>query len=125
MTKAKQAGTRFETEVVNFLRTWWEAIDRRPQAGRFDKGDLKYGPAGWTIECKNQAKILLPLFMRQARVEATNNGDERYVVIIKARRGKYSTGATRESYALMPLHMWADVAKEVETLRGRLGRAAA
>lgn len=114
---AKAAGTRWETEVVRYLRAWWAEVDRRPLSGRYDKGDIKYGPAGWTVECKNQQRLNLPLFLRQAKTEAANNGTGRYVVIVRNRRSKFSSGATADAFAVMPLHAWADTVKELELLR--------
>lgn len=117
MSSSKAVGTRWETAIVNYLRPWWPLVGRRPLAGRYDKGDVGHGPQGWTIECKNQAKMNLPLWLRQAKVEARNNGDPWYVVIAKNRRGTVSTGATADAFAVMPLLLWAELVHEVERLR--------
>jgi len=116
---SKQAGTRWETEVVNYLRQWWPMVDRRPLAGRYDKGDIKYAASGWTIECKNHAKLNFPMFLRQARTEAANNGDPWYVAVVKNRKAKFSSGATADAFAVMPLRVWAELAHELEDLRAR------
>ena len=117
MTSAsKAAGTRWETQVCDFLRSWWPEIDRRPLAGRYDKGDIKYGPQGWTLECKNEQRITLPLYLRQARNEASNNGDRWYVAVVRNRRGKFSTGAVEDAFAVLPLGKWASLVSEYENL---------
>lgn len=113
---SKATGTRWETAVVGFLRFWWAEIDRRPLAGRYDRGDVKYGPKGWTIECKNEERIRLPFYMRQARVEAANNGDRWFVAVVRNRRGKLSTGAVEDAFAVMPLRLWAELVAEHERL---------
>lgn len=110
----KAAGTRWETAVVNYLRSWWETIDRRPLAGRYDRGDIKGGPRWWTIECKNEATIRLPFYLRQAKVEATNNGDPWYVAIVRNRRGRLSSGSVEDAFAVMPLRLWAQLVYEHE-----------
>lgn len=120
---SKATGTRWETEVVRYLREWWPTIDRRPLAGRFDKGDIKYGPQRWTIECKNHNRINLPFFLRQTRTEARNNADPYYVCVIKSRRGKYSSGATGEAFAVMPLELWAELAADHERLLDDLAKS--
>lgn len=113
-SRSKASGTRWESAVVTYLRSWWREVDRTPLAGRFDKGDIKYGPPGWTIECKCQQRIDLPMFMRQSKKEAENNGHSRYVCIVKNRRSKWSSGNVAEAFAVMPLSVWADVARECE-----------
>jgi hypothetical protein len=111
---SKAAGTRWETAVVGYLRSWWPTIDRRPLSGRYDRGDIKYGPRAWTIECKNEAKIRLPFYMRQAAVEATNNGDPWYVAVVRNRRGRLSSGTVADAFAVLPLRLWAQLTYEHE-----------
>ena len=117
MNASKAAGTRWETAVVGYLRAWWPTIDRRPLSGRYDKGDIKYGPKNWTVECKNEERIRLPHYLRQARVEAANNGDSWFVAVVRNRRGKMSTGAVEDAFAVMPLRLWAELVAEHERLK--------
>lgn len=113
-SRSKAAGTRWETAVAGYLRQWWPDIERRSLAGRYDRGDLKSGPTGWTIECKNEQRICLPLYLRQAKAEAANNGDPWYVVVVRNRRGQQSSGATGEAFAVLPLEAWANLVRERE-----------
>jgi len=114
---SKQAGTRWETRVVTYLRRYWPKIERRQLTGRFDKGDILNGPDDWTLECKAEARINLPLYLRQAKAEAENAGTSRYVAIVKNRRGKLSSGSVEDAFAVMPLHLWASLVCELEALR--------
>ena len=114
MSASKACGTRWETEVVRYLRKWWPLMERRPLAGRYDKGDIMWGPKGWTLECKNEQRITLPRYLRQAKVSAANNNDPWCVAIVRNRRGKLSSGATEDAFAVMPLAMWAQIAFEHE-----------
>lgn len=104
----KAAGTRWETRVVTYLRKWWPNIERRQLSGRFDKGDILNGPAWWTLECKAEARINLPQYLREAKAEAENAGNYLYAAVVKNRRGKLSTGAVEDAFVVMPLSLWAD-----------------
>jgi hypothetical protein len=105
---SKAAGTRWETRVVSYLARWWSDICRRELTGRLDKGDIRNGPEGWTLECKAEARINLPRYLREAKVEAENAGNPLYAAIVKNRRGKLSTGSVEDAFVVMPLHLWAD-----------------
>lgn len=113
---SKAAGTRWETRVVSYLTRYWPDICRRELTGRFDKGDIRNGPDGWTLECKAEARINLPQYMREAKVEAENAGNHWYAAIVKNRRGKLSTGAVEDAFVVMPLHLWADLLMDLEGL---------
>lgn len=113
-SKNKAAGTAWETAIVNFLVAWWERIERRALAGMFDKGDILNGPDNWTIEAKTAKTIDLPRFLREAKAEAENSGTRWYVAVVKNRRGKYSSGAVGDAFAVMPLRLWAELVREHE-----------
>jgi hypothetical protein len=89
-------------------------MERRPLAGRYDKGDIMWGPARWTLECKNEQRIDLPRYLRQARVSAGNNDDPWFVAIVRNRRGRMSSGSTADAFAVMPLALWAQLTWEWE-----------
>lgn len=122
---SKAKGTRWESQVVSYLRKWWPDIDRRPLSGRYDRGDITYGPRGWTIEAKNEQRITLARYMWQGRFEADNNNHRYFVVIIKNRRGRNSTGAVQDAYALMPLGQWAELIKRLEDAQSQVGQVPA
>jgi hypothetical protein len=110
----KAAGTRWERDICAYLARWWPKIDRRILSGRFDKGDIINGPDGWTIEAKTAKRIDLPQFLREAEAEAKNAGNNWFVAVVKNRRGKLSSGATADAFAVMPLNKWAEFVAEYE-----------
>lgn len=56
---AKQAGTRFESAIVDYLASrGWRHAERRAKTGALDKGDIT-GIPGVVIEAKDVAKITL------------------------------------------------------------------
>jgi hypothetical protein len=111
---SKKAGTWWETQVVNYLRPYWPKINRRALRGRFDGGDTQDGPADCSLECKNEARIELPRYLRQAKAAAARNGHRYYAAIVRNRRGKFSSGSVSEAFAVMPLALWADVMRRLE-----------
>ena len=109
--------------MVSYLVRFWPDICRRALTGRFDKGDIQNGPAGWTLECKAEARINLPQYLREARTEAENAGNHWYAAVVKNRRGKLSSGAVEDAFVVMHLSLWAEYVAEHEELylKGRWG----
>ena len=70
---AKQAGTRWESAIVDLASRGWRHAERRAKTGALDKGDIT-GVPGVVIEAKDVAKISLAEFLREAQVEAENAG---------------------------------------------------
>ena len=94
---AKQAGTRFESAIVDYLASrGWRHAERRAKTGALDKGDIA-GIPGVVIEAKDVAKITLAEFLREAQVEAENAGALVGAAWIK-RRGKASPA---DAYVVM------------------------
>ena len=94
---AKQAGTRWESAIVDYLASrGWRHAERRAKTGAHDKGDIT-GVPGVVIEAKDVAKISLAEFLREAQVEAENAGALVGAAWIK-RRGKASPA---DAYVVM------------------------
>lgn len=70
----KAKGSKFETDVMKWLRSLGHFCERLAKAGAKDEGDLVTIIAGETyiLECKNRKKIDLPAFWDEAQVEARN-----------------------------------------------------
>lgn len=84
---ARQAGTKWETAIVEALRlAGWDACERRRLSGKRDRGDIA-GVPGVVIEAKNTARIDLAGAVDQANIERENADAEHGVAWIK-RRGK-------------------------------------
>ncbi len=93
---AKAAGTRFERLVADYLAEELDddRIDRAPKAGAKDKGDIagvRFGGRRIVIECKDVARMDLPKWVREARVEA-ENADALIGVVVHKRRGVATPG---------------------------------
>ncbi|MEV4939606.1 hypothetical protein [Streptomyces zaomyceticus] len=91
---AKAKGTRYESEIRDFLNANGFTVRRVVQMGRADQGDL-HGYPLHIIEAKSVKSIDLPAFVRQADREAVNAGESFGVCFVKKVRG--STG---EGYAV-------------------------
>lgn len=91
---SKQKGTRFETEVAEYL-----GVERRTLHGNKDEGDLII--PGWAVECKNEKQINLAQYMKEVEAERTNAKAMFGCAVVK-RRGK---GAA-DAYVVMPLHLF-------------------
>lgn len=76
---AKAAGGKFERDIADYLRdNLDDRIDRRVKTGAKDKGDIANVRDSHNnrivIECKNVMKLALPQWVREAHVEAANDG---------------------------------------------------
>ena len=106
---SKIKGTRFESDVVQFLQAnGYPFAERRALAGTVDKGDVTGLGPDWVIECKAVREITLSSFVDEAEVERVNAGATYGVAVVK-RRGKN----VAQAYAVMPLE------KFVELMKGR------
>ena len=109
MNTAKQRGTRFESDVVDYLRAnGFPSVERRALAGALDRGDLT-GLPGFAVECKDHKTIALAAWSNEAKTEATNAGARWWCVIAKRRRSKGSSGTVSDAYVVMPLSVFADL----------------
>ena len=111
-TYNKIKGTRFETDVLKYLRKLGHFADRLALAGKADQGDIVTIIAGQTyiLECKNQKSINLPQFWREAQAEAANYAKARGLpgsppafVIVKRRNA-----AVEQAWVVQPLEKWIE-----------------
>jgi len=108
MSKAKQKGTKAETDVVMWLKAeGWVHAERRALSGNLDKGDINMG-APVVIEVKDHKTITLSEWMKELKVEMGNANVTMGAVIAK-KRGTMQVG---DWYAVMPAYVFADLLKE-------------
>ena len=94
---ARQAGTRWETAIVGYLRDQgWPHAERRARTGAHDQGDIT-GVVGVCIEAKDTARFEPARFLTEAQTEAVNAKAGIGAAWIK-RRGKSSPG---DGYVLL------------------------
>jgi Holliday junction resolvase len=104
----KVKGSRFERDVVSYLRSVGFTQAARTLAGASeDRGDIS-GVANCVLECKCAARIDLSGWLAEARLEAEHAGLPRFAVIAK-RRG---VADVAESYAVVPLWLLAELLRE-------------
>lgn len=85
---AKDAGTRFERLVADYLAGRLGAdIDRQVKTGSKDTGDIRgvsVAGRGIAIECKDyQGRHELPKWLREAETERRNRGAEYGVAVLQ------------------------------------------
>lgn len=89
MRSAKQAGTRFESQVAEYLGSRLEgSVERRRLCGANDKGDLSGVAAHGmqvAVECKDHAKMELAAWVEEAERERENARADLGVVVHKRR----------------------------------------
>jgi hypothetical protein len=108
----KAKGSKFETDVMKYLRKLGHFAERLAKAGANDEGDIVTIIAGQTyiLECKNRKSINLPQFWAEAQTEAANYAKARGLpvnppafVIVKRRRG-----SIEDAWVIQTLEKWAD-----------------
>jgi Holliday junction resolvase len=79
----KAKGSKWETDIMKYLRKLGHFAERLAKAGANDEGDLVTIIAGQTyiLECKNRKKIDLPTFWDEAQKEAQNYAKARGQVV--------------------------------------------
>ena len=106
----KIKGTKFESDVLKYLRKLGHFAERLALAGAEDQGDLVCIIAGQTyiFECKNHKKMDLPRFWKEAEKEAKNYAKARGLpgsppafVIAKRRNA-----GVEKAWVVQPLEEW-------------------
>lgn len=82
MSKAKDKGTRAETECVKYLRQRWPAVERRALAGSGDKGDL-HGIPKTVGEVKAAVQLRLRKWQQETLEEMANAEADNCFLVIK------------------------------------------
>lgn len=108
----KVKGSKFETDVMKYLRKLGHFAERLAKAGSSDEGDIVCIIAGTTyiLECKNRKRIDLPKFWDEAQKEAKNYAKARGLgeapmafVIVKRR-----SASIEKAWVIQPLEKWIE-----------------
>ena len=87
---AREAGTKFERLVADYLAAWVDdRIDRRVKNGPKDRGDiggLRHGGERVVIECKNTSRTDLATWAAEAEIQRGND-DALAGLIVHKRHG--------------------------------------
>ena len=115
----KQKGSKFETDVMKYLRKLGHFAERLAKAGSSDEGDIVTIVAGKTyiLECKNRKAMSLPQFWAEAQAEAANYAKARGLkeappafVIVKRRNA-----SIEDAWVITSLEKWIE---DANTRRG-------
>jgi len=100
-TRSKQKGTTAEREVVNYLKQWWPAAERRALSGNKDKGDVA-GIPGVVVEVKAAATPQQAAWTRETWTEMENAGATCCVLVVKRPRKNVARWDAYVPYVLLP-----------------------
>ena len=104
MSTQRDKGTRFESEIVEYLKAnGFPYAERRAMRGNRDAGDIA-GVPGIAIEAKNHKAMDLGSWMGEAEVGARNAGCTRFAVWHKRRMKPIS-----ESYVTIPASLFVEL----------------
>ena len=109
--KSKVKGTRWESELRDFMIPLGFKVHREAQHGAKDQGDL-FGIDDWTLEAKNEKRITLAKYMDELEAEIANHRTNHGAVLVK--RARKSVG---NSYAVMPTWRLLYLIAELRSLR--------
>jgi hypothetical protein len=115
----KQKGSKFETDVMKYLRKLGHFAERLAKAGSADEGDIVTIIAGQTyiLECKNRKSLSLPQFWAEAQTEAANYTKARGLPVtppafVVVKRRQYGV---EKAWVIQDLDQWAEyVSKKTE-----------
>lgn len=100
-------GSRYENELLKYLREQGYDVERLRLTGKEDEGDLlvRHNGDRFVFEAKNTKRMTLAGWVEEARLEARQYGDHRgiatpYFAVIHKRVGK----GTDQSFVTLPLH---------------------
>ena len=100
---AKAAGTRFESQIADYLAEHVDdRIERRARAGAKDRGDVsgvRHRGARVVIECKNTTRATLGPWVNEAEVERGN--DDALVGVVAHKR--HGNGKPGDQFVTMTL----------------------
>ena len=108
----KAKGSKFETDVMKYLRKLGHFAERLAKAGANDEGDIVTIIAGqsYILECKNRKSINLPQFWAEAQTEADNYAKARGLlhsppafVIVKRRNA-----SIEDAWVITTLEKWIE-----------------
>ena len=108
----KQKGSKFESDVMRYLRSLGHFAERLAKAGANDEGDIVTIIAGQTyiLECKNRKSMSLPQFWAEAQTEAANYAKARGLpvippafVIVKRRNA-----SIEDAWVIQSLEKWIE-----------------
>lgn len=109
MSASKRKGSKWERDVVEFLRVnGFPYVERRALEGINDRGDIA-GIPGVVLECKATKAIDLATAMTEAEKEAKNAGVRIFAAVIKRRMKP-----TSEAYGVVPLWLLAELLRDAE-----------
>ena len=97
---SRRKGRRWENEVVDYLNAHGFPSAERNEYINAQAGDI-LGIPGWSLECKNGARLELAGWVDQARIQAVTAGSPWYAVIAK-RKGAPDPGAAYVVTQLAP-----------------------
>lgn len=108
MSRSKEKGTRFESQVVAHLKgALGDSVERRALSGVNDRGDVSgvyFMGEPFVLECKNCRRMELSSWMDEADAEA-GNADAPYYAVIHKRRG-CGDKSFGDNYVTMPLSVF-------------------
>jgi hypothetical protein len=105
---AKQAGTKWESEIVRTLiANGWANAERRRLNGTHDRGDIA-GIPGVVIEAKSTNRLELATAVDEATEEAANAGTNIGVAWLK-RKGRTNAA---DGYVVMDGYVFMQLLKE-------------
>lgn len=107
-SRAKAKGSKFERDVVEYLKRQGWKVSRAYGAGaNRDVGDI-YGLWRTVVECKNEQRIDLAGYMQELEVEM-ENAEALWGAAVVKRRNK----PTADSYVVMPMKLWVRVIEKL------------
>lgn len=106
-------GSRYENELLKYLRTQGLDAERLRLTGKEDEGDLlvRFHSDRFVFEAKNTKRMTLAGWVEEARLEAKQYGEHRgiatpYFAVVHKRIGK----GVADSFVTLPLHEYLDQA---------------
>jgi hypothetical protein len=111
VSKQRQKGTDFENIVVEAVQRRYPDAHRNPPAGSKDIGDVWTGDDRFILEAKCVARMALPEWVAEAKVEAARVSPHTIGVVVHKRKG---TRDPDKQWVTMELGDFLDFARASE-----------
>lgn len=109
MSRSKRKGTSAESALVNYLKPFFSAVERRALSGSKDRGDIA-GIPDTVIEVKSQKSYKIHEWLKETQIELENDQARFGFLVIKP--NGIGLENVKNWWAVVPVSQMVDLIQE-------------